>query len=118
MRFAVEPRLGGTLGVVRGDAVFHVAQRVEHLNDGRAFASLRPRVAELLRHEAGEPVVAVDDIVARALAGGKIEHALDKLIEVGFDLGDGQRPLRPGGDVDHAAPLADFVLDEGLAVVL
>jgi hypothetical protein len=79
----VQALLGGVFVRRLGHLVLHVAQRVEHLHDG----DVTPGGLQLLRHQAGDPVVAVDHVVAAVVGGSELPH--------------------PGGEVGH-------VLDHGL----
>ena len=75
--FAFNSLLGDTFAVIAGDTVFHQAQGMEHVNDGDV-----PGVAQLFGDQAGEPIMAVNKIVADAGVPGEIEDALDEFVQV------------------------------------
>ncbi len=100
MCFAVESLLRRPFAGVLGNQIFHVAQCMEHVNNRR----MGPGALQLFRHQSGEPVVAVDQVIMDALGFGKSEDALRKLIQVVAHFGHGNRFFRAGGNVDHAAP--------------
>jgi hypothetical protein len=87
--------LGGEAG-----AVLQPAQRVEHLHERDA-----PALAQRQPDHAGEPVVAVHEVVVDLLALPPRLHAGDELAEMPVHALARQRRLRARRQVDHARVL-------------
>ena len=98
---AGDPDLGrqtlGGLGILRisGDGVLDRAERVEHVDQRRL-----PAAREVHPGQAREPVVAVDEVVTRALPGAERLDARREGGQVPGHRGPRDGPGRAGGDVD------------------
>ena len=84
--------LGGDAG-----AVLEGAERVEHLHQRHP-----PARAQRQSHHAGEPVVAVQEVVLDAVGEAPRLDAVHEFLEVGVDALARHRRLRPRRQVDHA----------------
>ncbi len=86
----------------RRGALLQPAEGVEHLHRRGA-----PIAAQQVRDPAGEPVVAVDDVVTDAVAQGEEGHfggEAGQVVEEGVLV---ERGGRAGADVDHPHPVAE-----------
>src|SRR5262249_46733705 len=93
-------------GRLMGDPIFHHAQRVEKLRDG-----CTPGGTEFMSHQPAQPIVTVDQVVAVALFGNKIQCVIDELRQIWINLVWIKRLLWPRWDMNYTGVLAQRLID-------